>query len=90
MAAILSASVKRWEDFTIIMVMLLVNAFVDFYQESKALNAIAVLKQKLALKSLVKRDGQWQQLPAAELVPCDIIKVKALPQMEWVDYRNPL
>lgn len=75
-AAILSASVKRWEDFTIIMVMLLVNAFVDFYQESKALNAIAVLKQKLALKSLVKRDGQWQQLPAAELVPCDIIKVK--------------
>uniref|UniRef100_UPI003AF41460 cation-transporting P-type ATPase n=1 Tax=Thiolapillus sp. TaxID=2017437 RepID=UPI003AF41460 len=68
-AAILSASVKRWEDFTIIMVMLLVNAFVDFYQESKALNAIAVLKQKLALKSLVKRDGQWQQLPAAELVP---------------------
>ncbi|WP_457665894.1 HAD-IC family P-type ATPase, partial [Thiolapillus sp.] len=75
-AAILSASVQRWEDFTIIMVMLLVNAFVDFYQESKALNAIAVLKQKLALKSLVKRDGQWQQLPAAELVPGDIVKIK--------------
>ncbi|HDK37500.1 MAG TPA: metal-transporting ATPase, partial [Thiolapillus brandeum] len=75
-AAILSASVQRWEDFTIIMVMLMVNAFVDFYQESKALNAIEVLKQKLALQSLVKRDGKWQQLPADELVPGDIIKIK--------------
>lgn len=75
-AAILSASAQRWEDFIIIMIMLLVNAFVDFYQESKALNAIAVLKKKLALVALVKRDGQWQQLDAAELVPGDIIKIK--------------
>ncbi len=75
-AAVLSASVQRWEDFTIIMVMLLVNAFVDFYQESKALNAIEVLKQKLALQSLVKRNGQWQQLSAADLVPGDIVKIK--------------
>ena len=75
-AAILSASVKRWEDFTIIMIMLLVNAFVDFYQESKALNAIAVLKRKLALKALVKRDGQWQEIDAVDLVPGDIVKLK--------------
>ena len=75
-AAILSAAVQRWEDFVIIMIMLLVNAFVDFYQESKALNAIEVLKQKLALKALVKRDGQWREVDAAELVPGDIIKLK--------------
>ncbi|RMG54107.1 MAG: HAD family hydrolase [Gammaproteobacteria bacterium] len=75
-AAILSASVQRWEDFTIIMIMLLVNAFVDFYQESKALSTLEVLKQKLALKALVLRDGQWQELDAAELVPGDIIKLK--------------
>ncbi|RMG35847.1 MAG: metal-transporting ATPase, partial [Gammaproteobacteria bacterium] len=75
-AAILSASVQRWEDFTIIMIMLLVNAFVDFYQESKALSALEVLKKKLALKALVKRDGQWREIDAAELVPGDIIKLK--------------
>jgi len=40
-AAVLSAVARRWEDFTIIMIMLFVNALVDFYQESKALNAIA-------------------------------------------------
>ncbi len=75
-AGILSALVQRWEDFIIIVVMLLVNAFVDFYQESKALNAIEVLKNKLALKTLVKRDGKWQELDAAVLVPGDIIKLK--------------
>ncbi len=75
-AALLSASVKRWEDFTIIIVMLLVNAFVDFYQESKALNALEVLKKKLALKTLVLRDGHWRELDAAELVPGDIIKLR--------------
>ena len=75
-AAILSASVKRWEDFVIIMIMLLVNAFVDFYQESKALNAIAVLKKKLALKAVALRNGRWRQIAAAELVPGDVIKIR--------------
>ena len=75
-AAVLSAAAKRWEDFIVIMIMLLVNAFVDFYQESKALNAIAVLKKKLARKATVLRDGKWQQVDAREIVPDDIIKVK--------------
>ena len=75
-AAVLSAAAKRWEDFTIIMVLLLVNAIVDFYQESKALNAIAVLKKKLARKALVLRDGSWQEIDAKEIVPGDVIKVK--------------
>ena len=75
-AGILSALVQRWEDFVIIVIMLLVNALVDFYQESKALNAIEVLKNKLALKALVKRDGRWQAVDAADLVPGDIVKLK--------------
>ncbi|WP_345985208.1 plasma-membrane proton-efflux P-type ATPase [Sulfurimonas sp. HSL-1656] len=75
-AAVLSLSVQRWEEFTIIMVMLLVNAAVDFYQESKALNAIEVLKKKLARKALVLRDAAWQTVDASHLVPDDIIKIK--------------
>ena len=50
--------------------------FVDFYQESKALNAIAVLKKKLASKALVLRDGTWNEIDAKEIVPDDIVKVK--------------
>ncbi|WP_457593090.1 plasma-membrane proton-efflux P-type ATPase [Hydrogenimonas sp.] len=75
-AALLSALVRRWEDFTIIMVLLFVNALVDFYQESKALSAIRVLKRKLARKALVLRDGKWQEIPASQVVPGDIIKIK--------------
>ena len=75
-AGVLAALVRHWEEFYIILAMLLVNAFLDFYQESKALNAIKVLKQKLARKATVLRDGKWMEIPAKELVPGDIVKVK--------------
>ena len=75
-AAILSAVAHRVEDLIVILTMLFVNAFVDFYQESKALNAIAVLKKKLARKALVLRDGEWKSIDAKEIVPDDIIKIK--------------
>ena len=75
-AAVLSYYTGRYEDLTIILILLFVNAFVDFYQESKALNAIAVLKKRLAHFALVFRDGNWQQVEAKELVPDDLIKLK--------------
>ena len=75
-AAVLSAIAQRWEDFAVIIFMLLVNAFVDFYQESKALSAIAILKKKLARKALVLREGKWQTIDAKEVVPDDMIKLK--------------
>jgi len=75
-AIILSAIAKRWEDFVIITILLFINAFVDFYQESKAINAINVLKKKLARKALALRDGKWIQVEAKELVMGDIIKIK--------------
>ncbi|MBU2720249.1 hypothetical protein HF563_12895, partial [Acidithiobacillus ferridurans] len=55
---------------------LLVNAGVGFWQEHKAGNAIAMLKQKLALRARVLRDGLWQEIAAQDLVPGDIILLK--------------
>ncbi|WP_235285153.1 plasma-membrane proton-efflux P-type ATPase [Thalassospira sp. HJ] len=75
-AAILSAVVQHWSDFAIIMVMLVLNAGVGFWQEFKADNAIAALKQRLAPDARVLRDGKWSDLPARELVPGDIIRIK--------------
>ncbi len=75
-AAILSAAVKKWEDFVIILIMLFVNAFLDFYQEGRALSALKALKQKLAQQAIVLRDGEFKTIPAKELVPGDIIKLK--------------
>ena len=57
-AALLSALLRKWDDFAIIAVLLLTNAALDFWQESKALNALKVLKSKLAKQALVLRDGK--------------------------------
>jgi H+-transporting ATPase len=52
-AAVLSAIIQRWEDFWIIITLLLLNAVVSFWQEHKADNAIELLKKKLALNARV-------------------------------------
>jgi H+-transporting ATPase len=75
-AMVLAAVVGEWADFSIIVTMLLVNAVVGFWQEFKADIAIALLKQKLALRARVLRDGRWRELSAGELVPGDIVLVK--------------
>lgn len=75
-AAILSAVVRKWEDFVIIAVLLITNAFIDFWQESKALNALKVLKEKIARRALVLRNGTFRTVETRDLVPGDIIKVK--------------
>ena len=75
-ALVISAIIQRWEDFVIILVLLLINAIVGFWQEHQAGNAIEMLKQRLAVEARVMRDGKWQKLPARELVPGDIIRVR--------------
>jgi H+-transporting ATPase len=74
-AAILSAVVHHWEDFGIILALLLMNAGVGFWEEYQAGNAIAALKATLALHARVKRDGTWTTIPARELVPGDLMRV---------------
>jgi len=75
-AAILSAIIRHWEDFWIILALLLLNAVVRFWQEHKADTAIEALKEKLALVARVLRDGTWSQIPAGELVPGDVVRVR--------------
>jgi H+-transporting ATPase len=75
-AAALSAIIHHWEDFWIIFALLLLNALVGFWQEYKADNAIELLKEKLALTAQVKRDGRWQEVPAQELVPGDLVRIR--------------
>jgi H+-transporting ATPase len=75
-AAIISALIQHWDDLGIIAVLLAVNAIVGFWQENKASNAIELLKKRLALQATVLRDGKWVTIPAAELVPGDIARLR--------------
>jgi H+-transporting ATPase len=75
-AVILSAVARHWPDFFIILLLLLANAGVGFWEEREAGNAIAALKAKLAIKARVKRDGTWITPAARELVPGDVIRVR--------------
>jgi H+-transporting ATPase len=68
MAAILSAMVRHWPDFSIILVLLLANAVVGFWEKYQAGDAIAALKARLAIRTRVRREGQWTTLAARELV----------------------
>ncbi|BBP43369.1 plasma-membrane proton-efflux P-type ATPase [Thiosulfativibrio zosterae] len=75
-AALLSAIANKWEDFAIIMVLLLVNGLLDFLQEHRALNALKVLKSSLATQTTALRDGKFIEIPSRELVPGDLIQLR--------------
>jgi H+-transporting ATPase len=67
---------RHWPDFFIILLLLVANAVVGFWEEREAGNAIEALKAKLAIKARVKRDGKWINPPARELVPGDVIRMR--------------
>ena len=75
-AVILSGVVRHWPDFFIILLLLVANAVVGFWEEREAGNAIEALKAKLAIKARVKRDGKWVNPAARELVPGDVIRLR--------------
>jgi len=75
-AAVLSAVVQKWADFTIVMIMLIINGFLDFYQEHRALNALKALKQQMSTMVTALRDGKFSPVAMKELVPGDIIKLR--------------
>ena len=75
-AVILSAVARHWPDFGIILVLLLANGLVGFWEEREAGNSIEALKAKLAVKARVKRDGKWVTPSARELVPGDVIRLR--------------
>jgi H+-transporting ATPase len=75
-AAILSAIVQHWVDLIIIVILLLFNAIVGFWQEYQAANAVDALKKQLALKARAKRDGKWTEVDADQLVPGDLVRLR--------------
>ena len=75
-AGILSAVNKDWKSFAVIIAMLLINGGIGFWQEKSASDALDALKRQLALKARVRRDGNWQEIDASQIVPGDILRLR--------------
>jgi len=75
-AVILSGVLRHWPDFFIILLLLVANAAVGFWEEHQAGKAIDALKAQLAVKCRVRRDGAWVTPPSRELVPGDVIRMR--------------
>src|SRR3974390_3601498 len=75
-AAIMSILVRDLIDFIIIMVLLLFNAVLGFWDERQAASALDALKGALAQEAQAFRDGKWQTVLANTLVPGDIVRIR--------------
>jgi H+-transporting ATPase len=75
-AAVVSAVIQHWDDFALIVALLIANVIVGYWQERSAGNAIKELMKHLALRARVLRDGAWAVLEARELVPGDIMRLR--------------
>ncbi|MGA2254352.1 MAG: HAD-IC family P-type ATPase, partial [Thermoguttaceae bacterium] len=74
-AIVLQMALGEYVEAAIIAGLLVFNAAIGFFQEGRAQATLAALKSRLALTATVRRNGVWRNLPAAELVPGDIVKL---------------
>ncbi|MBK1668113.1 carbonate dehydratase [Rhodovibrio sodomensis] len=72
-AAVVTAALGHWIDTGVILGVVLINAVIGFLQEGKAENALAAIAAMLSPQATVTRDGRRQQVPAADLVPGDLV-----------------
>lgn len=75
-AALLSAIVGHWLDFSVVAVLLVINGLIGYWEEHKAANALAALKSQLAPKARVLRDTKWQEIDSSQLVPGDVVRIR--------------
>ena len=75
--AIVTWLLGKYPDTAVIVFLLLFNAVMSLWREGKAKAAMASLKKRLLIQCRVKRDDSWSTLPARELVPGDLVRVRA-------------
>jgi H+-transporting ATPase len=73
---VLSAVLGKYSDVIVIGTLLIINAVVGFEQERRAAGVIEALRKRLQVTARVKRDATWRLIPARELVPGDMVRVR--------------
>jgi H+-transporting ATPase len=68
---------NKYSEFYLIIALLLLNGTLSFLKERQASSAVQLLKNKLQVNVRVLREGRWTVIPARELVPGDIIRLRS-------------
>ncbi len=73
---LLSAFLGKYSDLAVVSALLVINAVLGFLQERRAAGVVDTLRRRLQVSARVLREASWQVLPARELVPGDILRVR--------------
>jgi H+-transporting ATPase len=73
---VLSAVLGKYSDLAVVGALLVTNAVLSFMQEQRAAGVVEALRRRLQVSARVRRDSSWQVIPARELVPGDIVRVR--------------
>jgi H+-transporting ATPase len=75
-AIVIDLILGRWTEAGVIGALLVFSAGLGFYQERRGKQAVALLRSQLSVTARVRRDGQWQVVPATQLVPDDLVHLR--------------
>src|ERR1017187_6214552 len=73
---VLSAVLGKYSDLVVVSALLVINAVLSFTQERRAAGVVQALRRRLQVSARVLRDSSWQVIPARELVPGDMVRVR--------------
>jgi len=76
-AALVSGLTGDWPGFAIIVCIVIVSVGLDVVQEHRAELAAERLRDSVAVKAAVRRDGQVVTLPVEQIVPGDVVELAA-------------
>lgn len=76
-----AALLGKMFDVWVILGVVVVNATLGYFQESRAAGAIAALRRLTSPRARVRRDGQIVEVPAREVVPGDVLEFAAGDQV---------
>ncbi|WP_344773472.1 HAD-IC family P-type ATPase [Gryllotalpicola kribbensis] len=76
-SALLKAVIGDWVDFAVILAVAVINAVIGLVQEGRAEQALNAIRGMLSTQAHVMRAGVWIELDASELVPGDVVRVRA-------------
>ena len=76
-SAVITALLGHWIDTGVILAVVIANAIIGFIQEGKAEQAMDAIRQMLAPRANVVRDGERATVDGEQLVPGDIVLLEA-------------